>query len=237
VREGWKVQTLGDACSFQRGLTYSKADEVDYSNNAVLRANNIDLANHNLNLDEIRYISDNITVHESKKVKNGSIIICTASGSKTHLGKVAFIDRDYDFAFGGFMGQITPKAHLNPRYLFYVMTSQEYKSFIDKLSNGVNINNLKFSDLQAFSLEVPPLPEQKRIVAILDQILEGIDAAAANAEKNITNSRELFESYLQFVFNQRGDGWERVTLDTLLERGWIEGHLDGNHGGDYPRKE
>ena len=110
-------------------------------------------------------------------MKNGSIIICTASGSKTHLGKVAFIDRDYDFAFGGFMGQITPKAHLNPRYLFYVMTSQDYKLFIEKLSIGMNINNLKFSDLQSFSLEVPPLPEQKRIVAILDKIFQEIDAA------------------------------------------------------------
>jgi type I restriction enzyme S subunit len=143
MREGWRVQTLGDACSFQRGLTYSKADEVEHSSNAVLRAININLTNHDLNFDEIRYISDSITVDASKKVKNGSMIICTASGSKAHLGKVAFIDRDYDYAFGGFMGQITPKSHINPRYLFYVMTSREYKSFIEALSNGVNINKSK----------------------------------------------------------------------------------------------
>ena len=61
--------------------------------------------------------------------------------------------------------------------------------------------------------------------------------AEANAEKNIQNARALFESHLQSVFTQRGEGWDRVTLQTLLERGWIESHLDGNHGSDYPRKE
>jgi type I restriction enzyme S subunit len=217
VRKGWKVQTLGDACSFQRGLTYSEADEVEYSNNAVLRANNIDLATNNINLGEIRYISDDIDIPESKKVKTGSIIVCTASRSKSHLGKVAFIDRDYDYAFGGFMGQLTPKPHLDPRYLFYVMTSTEYKSFIEKLSNGMNINNLKFSDLQLFSLVVPPLPEQKRIAAILDQTSEVISAAVANAEKNLANARELFDRYLNSVFTQNGEGWVEKPLGDVCD--------------------
>ncbi len=229
MRGDWKLQTLGDACSFERGLTYSKADEVSHSGNAVLRANNIDLLTNSLDLSEIRYISDNVRIPATKKVKAGSLIICTASGSKSHLGKVAIIEGDCDYAFGGFMGQITPKNHINPKYLFYVMTSPDYKSFIDGLSSGMNINNLKFNELQSFSFAVPPIAEQSRIVAILDEALEGIAAAAANAEKNLASARELFESYLQFIFSQRGGSWERPTLERLLERGWITSHLDGNH--------
>jgi type I restriction enzyme S subunit len=61
--------------------------------------------------------------------------------------------------------------------------------------------------------------------------------AKAHAENNLKNARALFESHLQSVFTQRGMHWDNVTLETLLERGWIESHLDGNHGGDYPRKE
>src|SRR5689334_18880428 len=102
MKNGWKTETLGELCEFQRGLTYAKGDEVEVSDNVVLRATNIDLATNLLNLHELRYISDKVVVPDSKKVKKGSLIFCTASGSKNHLGKVAYIDDDYGYAFGGF---------------------------------------------------------------------------------------------------------------------------------------
>lgn len=90
---------------------------------------------------------------------------------------------------------------------------------------------------KAIDVHFPTIREQQRIVTILDQAFEGIAKARANAEQNLQNARALFESHLQSVFSVRGIAWESVTLGALLERGWIEGHLDGNHGGDYPRKE
>jgi len=207
VKAGWAIKPLGEVCEFQRGLTYAKTDEVDVSNNIVLRATNIDLATNLLNLDELKYINDAVVVHASKKVKKDSLLICTASGSKSHLGKVAYIDDDCDFAFGGFMGMLTPSKCLLPRYFFHLMTSGAYKDFIAALADGANINNLKFSDLQRFPVPVAPLPEQHRIVAILDEAFDGIATAKANAEKNLQNARALFESHLQSVFTERGEGW------------------------------
>lgn len=236
MKTGWRIQTLGEACVFERGLTYSKADEVTYSRNAVLRANNIDLLTNKIDLTEIRHISDDVRVPLSKKVKRGSLIICTASGSKSHLGKVAIIEDDYEYAFGGFMGQITPKPHVDPKYLFYVMTSKEYKSFISDLSNGMNINNLKFSELQTFPIVMPSLSEQNRIVAFLDKAFEGIATAVANAEKNLVNARELFDSYLNSVFSQRGEEWVQNTVAGLIEQGILSRPLDGNHGEIHPKK-
>ena len=207
MKAGWEIKPLGEVCEFQRGLTYAKSDEVDVSNNIVLRATNIDLATNLLDLTELKCISDLVTVQSSKKVRKDSLLICTASGSKSHLGKVAYIDDDYDFAFGGFMGMLTPSECLLPRYFFHLMTSGAYKDFIAALSDGANINNLKFSDLQRFPVPIPPLPEQHRIVAILDEAFDGIATARANAEKNLHNPRALFESHLQSVFTQRGEGW------------------------------
>ena len=63
----------------------------------------------------------------------------------------------------------------------------------------------------AYSIPVPPLPEQQRIVGILDEAFEGIATAKANAEKNLQNARALFESHLQSVFTQRGKGWVEKT--------------------------
>ncbi len=98
MKSGWETRHLGELCEYQRGLTYSKGDEVDHSDNVVLRANNIDLVTNLLRLDELRYINDTVVVPASKKIKQGSLLVCTASGSKSHLGKVAFIDNDYGYA-------------------------------------------------------------------------------------------------------------------------------------------
>jgi type I restriction enzyme S subunit len=235
VKAGWAIKPLGEVCEFQRGLTYAKSDEVDVSNNIVLRATNIDLATNLLDLDELKYINDAVVVHAGKKVKRDSLLICTASGSKTHLGKVAYIDDEYDFAFGGFIGMLTPREGLLPRYFFHLMTSEAYKDFIAALADGANINNLKFSDLQRFPVPVAPLPEQHRIVAILDEAFDGIATAKANAEKNLRNARALFESHLQAVFTERGAGWVEAALSELcdIKHGYaFEGKFFSSEG-DY----
>lgn len=61
----------------------------------------------------------------------------------------------------------------------------------------------------------PSLPEQQRIVGILDEAFEAISAARANAEQNRQNARALFESYLQSVFSQRGEGWIETTIGDM----------------------
>jgi type I restriction enzyme S subunit len=87
------------------------------------------------------------------------------------------------------------------------MTSQDYKDFIAALSDGANINNLKFDDLRKFTIPVPPLVEQRRIVALLDKAFDGLSTAKANADKNLQSARALFESHLQSVFTHPGKGW------------------------------
>ena len=198
---------LGEICSFSRGLTYKKNQEVEYSSNSILRANNITLDTGELNFEEIKYISDDINIPAAKKVRNGSLLICTASGSKKHLGKVALIDGDLDFAFGGFMGLLTPTQDVFAEYLYWLTRSKRYDKFISGLNDGTNINNLKFSQLREFRVPLPPLPEQRRIIAILDEAFTAIATATANAERNLGNARELFESHLNEVFSKNGEGW------------------------------
>lgn len=86
--------------------------------------------------------------------------------------------------------------------------------FFDQLDkgNGATVDTLTIKRLKGVLVDLPPLPEQKRIVAILDEAFAGIDAAVANTEKNIANGRELFESYLNGVFTRKGEGWVEKTL-------------------------
>jgi type I restriction enzyme S subunit len=68
-----------------------------------------------------------------------------------------------------------------------------------------------------FAFPLPPLPEQERIVAILDKAFEGIDQAIAHTEQNLASARELFESYLNNIFTQRGDGWVEKKLGDVCD--------------------
>ena len=91
--------------------------------------------------------------------------------------------------------------------------------------------------IEAHRIPVPPLPEQQRIVGILDEAFEGIATAKANAEKNLQNARALFESHLQSVFTQRGEGWVEKTLGDVVQtfrRGNARRSLQTNadHDGD-----
>jgi type I restriction enzyme S subunit len=217
--EDWEAKPLGDLCEFQRGLTYGKSDEVDVSSNVVLRANNVNLATHTLDLSDLRYITDSVSVPSAKKVRRGSLLICTASGSKSHMGKIAYVDEDYGYAFGGFMGQITPSPRVDGRYLFYALTSPAYKAFIEALSDGININNLKFDDLRQFTVPVPPLPEQRRIVVILDEAFEAIATAKANTEKSLQNAREVFSSALAELFPSNTESVSLAELSVSISDG------------------
>lgn len=202
-----KTVLLGDVCEFKRGLTYKKTDEVESSDNIVLRANNINLTTLTLDLSELRYIKNSIKIPDSKKLKRNALLICTASGSKSHLGKVAFIDNDYDYAFGGFMGLLVPYEKLiYPRYFYRVLTSSDFRRHLDELTDGANINNLRFSLIENYEIYLPPIEEQKKTVKKLDEAFEKIDKAIELTQKNLQNSQELFSRFLDSCLECK-DGW------------------------------
>lgn len=214
---GWEMKTLGDISDFQRGLTYSRKDAVDFSENIVLRATNIDLDKSCLDFLELKYLNNDFQVKQNKKIVKGGLLICLSSGSKKHLGKVALVTDDYNYAFGGFIGQIIPDNQVVSKYLFYNLVSEAYKKYISELTDGIGINNLKSIDLKSFEIPLPPLPHQKQIVATLDKAFAAIDTAKANAKQNLQNAKELFESYLQNVFSTKGDDWEEKPLKEVCE--------------------
>jgi len=204
MKLNWETTSLKSIVAFQRGLTYQKSDEVSTSSNVVLRANNINLTTNKLDLSELKYIRDDIKIPEFKKVSKGSLIICTASGSKSHLGKVALIEDDLDYAFGGFMGKLTPREGVDSRYLLYIFTSDYYKEFIANLSSGMNINNLRFDILGEFSFPLPPLVEQQHIVENLDALSAEIEKLEGIYKKNLSNIEELKQTILQkALFGER----------------------------------
>lgn len=108
---GVKYVDFLTVCNYIRGITYNKSDEINNGTEGigVFRANNITLDSNTLNFDDVKVVSKDVRVKESQWLKKGDILICAGSGSKEHIGKVAFIFNDLNYTFGGFMGVIRPK--------------------------------------------------------------------------------------------------------------------------------
>lgn len=161
----WKA--LGEVTEFSRGLTYNKSNESD-TGYKVLRANNISLSTNSLDLNDIKVVSFETKVKDTQKLYANDILISIASGSREHVGKVAFIVEDLDYYFGGFMGVIRCKAEIQPRFLFHILTSHIFNTYLDEMLNTSTINNLSGKVVLSFQIPIPPLSVQKEIVRILD---------------------------------------------------------------------
>jgi len=101
-----------------------------------------------------------------------------------------------------------------PDYLFYCLSSMQ-----DVISGreGAVFASINKSEIENLEIPLPPLPEQQRLVALLDEVFAALATAKENAAKNLRNARELFESVLHGVFANRGVEWEVKTLGEICE--------------------
>ncbi|NOR16866.1 hypothetical protein GQ543_04045, partial [candidate division WOR-3 bacterium] len=105
-------------------------------------------------------------------------------------------------------------------FIYYLLSKLELPSLAKGMKPGINRN-----EVYSINAKIPPLHEQKRIVAILDEAFESIAKAKESAEKNLKNANEIFESYLQSVFENKGEGWEEKKLGDVCSL-----ITDGKHG-------
>lgn len=229
MKHNWTYKKLGEVVKCYRGLTYSKADEVPVSSKMVLRSNNIDLDTHALNFDEIKCVREDLPIADDRKLKKDSIFICMSNGSMQHLGKVAYVDKDYDYAFGGFMGLIVPDPkEVFPKYVYYSLLAPNFLATVLREGRGANINNLRFTDLENYSLPMPAKDEQKSIV----QELDGINRLIDLQEEQLREYDRLAQSLFYSTFGDPATnpkGWEVKKLGEVAEQLFA--------GGDVPKND
>jgi type I restriction enzyme, S subunit len=106
---------------------------------------------------------------------------------------------------------------IEPKYFHYFAQSQKYFAQVEKLTSGATRRRISRSNLGNIVLPRPPLSEQQRIITILDEVFAGLATATANAEKNLKNASELFESYLNSVFARRQEGWVEKAVGDIAD--------------------
>jgi type I restriction enzyme S subunit len=239
VRAGWQKKSLADVCQFSNGLW--KGEKPPFKNVGVIRNTNF-TKDGALDNSDIAYLDVEAKKFESRRLQFGDVILeKSGGGPKQPVGRVVLFDLpEGDFSFSNFTSalRVLEPNSLDFRFLHKFLHWTYLSGVTEAMqSHSTGIRNLHGDAYKSIQISFPEHSEQQRIVGILDEAFNGIATAKANAEKNLQNARALFESHLESIFTHRGVNWDRLTLEDLLERGWIESHLDGNHGGDYPRKE
>ena len=199
MKKGWQTKRLGDVCEIIKGRkpalkTTATNGDLPYLVAKVMRGSK-----------EAEYASvkdrNSITVEESE-----TIIICDGSNS----GEVF---TGFSGILSSTMGKIAKKAEIDDDYLRAFLASTF--DVFNGAKTGAAIPHLDKEAMYQLQFPFPPLAEQQRIVGLLDEVFEGHATAKTNAEKNLQNARALFESHLQSVFTERGEGWVEKRFDEV----------------------
>lgn len=221
--QGWEIRKLGEVCEFEngdRGVNYPSKSHRTETGIPFINAGH--LISNGIDMDSMDYISrERFNLLGSGKIKKGDILFCLRGS----LGKFAKIHEFSEGAIASSLVIVRPKLKVTSEFLMLYFESKICADMIVDFGNGAAQPNLSAGSLKNFQIPLPPLPEQQRIVAILDEAFAAIAKAKAHAEQNLKNAKELFESYLEGVFDPstrsgqgRGDGWEEKTLKELTTK-------------------
>lgn len=180
INSKFSLESIEGLAKVIRGVTYAKEDQVqEVTNNIVLTADNITLSG-DLEINKLIYLQFNKKLDLDKILRKNDCFVCFSSGSKEHIGKIAFIEHDTSLYAGGFMGiirSISDKIH--PKYLYTILNSALYRRLIRDESRGNNIQNLSQSIAQ-IKIPVPPIDVQNQIVLEINSIEGSLNEANTN---------------------------------------------------------
>ena len=201
LQKGWEIKELGEVCGFQNGFAF-KSKTYKENGLPILRITNIQ--NDEIDTNELVYFdkSDYKENLERFRVVKDDLLIAM-SGATT--GKLGINKIDTVFYLNQRVGKFIPQKELNRNFLYYFLSTKVEDSL--RIAAGAAQPNLSTEQINNFEIPLPALSEQHRIVSILDECFTAIDKAKANAEQNLKNAKELFESYLQGVF-ENGKDWK-----------------------------
>ena len=214
---GWEWVRLGDIGYTNIGLTFSPND-VSETGTPVLRSNNIQLGK--LDLSDLKRV--NMKVKDSVLVAEGDLLICARNGSKALVGKTALISGlSEPIAFGAFMAIFRSEVN---GYVLYFVNSPLFRRMISDV-NTTTINQITQENLRKTVFPLPPLAEQSRIVARVEELMRLCDALEAKGQLEATQHAQLLSTLLGTLTasatpEELADNWQRVAqhFDLLLDR-------------------
>jgi type I restriction enzyme S subunit len=210
MKKRWVTKTVGEICDIERGGSPRPIQSfITTASNGINWIKIGDATASGKYICETEQKIKPEGAKRSRMVYEGDFILSNSmSFGRPYIMKTSGCIHD------GWLVLRQPK--IDPDYLYYVLGSDLVFNQFDQLAAGSTVRNLNIGLAKTVKIPIPPLAEQQRIVGLLDEAFEGLATAKATAEKNLQNAHALFESHLQSVFTQRGEGWVQKPFEKVV---------------------
>jgi type I restriction enzyme S subunit len=218
MKEGWEVKKLGEVCLIhpQKKEARNKLKNSDLV--SFIPMQDLGIEQSYVEATQVRPLEEVIkgyTYFANDDVLLAKITPCFENGK---LGIAKNLSNGVGFGSSEYI-VLRPKDYLYNKFLYYFLCSDKFRKEGSKRMMGTaGQKRVAKGFIKSYLIPIPPLSEQQRIVEILDEVFEGIATIKANAERNLQNACELFQSYLQDIFSNPGDDWEVKKLGQITTK-------------------
>lgn len=221
MKEGWENEKLKRLSKIMYGYTAKASYEIE----GVKYLRITDVQNNNVKWQEVPNCKINEEDFTKYQLHYGDIVFAR-TGATT--GKSFLITKAPDSVFASYLirVQLSPE-RIIPEFLYLYFQSDSYWNIINKGISGSAQGGFNASKLGELDIPIPPLPEQKQIVTLLDKAFAAINQAKTHIEKNIENAKELFQSKKEFLFKNLSKECKVIPIEEVCEQIFA--------GGDAPK--
>ena len=238
---GWETKPLGEVCDIRNGLWKGKKEPFVQA--GVIRNTNFS-KDGSIDSSNIAYLDVESRQLEKRRLADGDIVLeKSGGGPKQAVGRVAYFEGlEGEFSFSNFTSaiRVLDAGVLDSRFLHRFLYWMYVSGITERMqSHSTGIRNLNLSAYKQIEVPLPPLEEQKRIVAILDAAFADIDSAEAGVLDASKDVGDMFDSFLAYLLKASGEWQQRTLNDVALDFGRGRSrHRPRNdkalYGGNYP---
>ena len=224
MKKGWQTKPLSEVCEIKPPKSEARESVVASALVSFAPMEDLGIDRKFLNASQTKPLAS--VVGSYTYFANGDVLLAkiTPCFENGKLGIANGLSNGIGFGSSEYI-VFRPSDILDKEFLYYFLARPEFRSEgAARMSGAVGHKRVSKEFIESYPIPFPSLPEQQRIVGILDAAFEGLATAKANAEKNLLNARALFDSHLQAVFSQRslsgaegrGMGWVEKTFEEVV---------------------
>ncbi len=220
MKEGWKTRKICEVCELINGRAYSKSELLAEGKYRVLRVGNFFTNDH-------WYYSD-LELDDKKYCDTGDLLYAWSASFGPRIwtgGRVIFHYHIW---------KVAPDPTLIDQKFLYYFFLWDTDAIKGDQGVGTTMTHVSMGSMNDRDIQLPPLPEQRRIVCLLDKAFKSIAVAKANAEKNLQNARALFDLYLQTTLEEVSRKWGIRNLGDVCEKVEYGSSAKSNPTGKVP---
>ncbi len=212
MKADWEIKTLGEILQKTETINPLQLPETEFNYVDVSS-----VSNTTFEIEQTQFLKGKDAPSRARRlIKENDVLFATVRPTLQRIAIVPEHLNNQVCSTGYFV--LRPKNEIHHRFVFYWLFSNDFMEQMENLQKGASYPAVTDAEVRAQKIPLPPLPEQKRLVTLLDEAFESIATAKANAQQNLKNARALFESHLNEVFSKRGEGWEEKKLGDLCQK-------------------